>query len=83
MMKNAKDAIRLKRLDAGELEWKKQIAACTIQLAWRKFYRRKLLRSLIGRHNTLHMWDPPLLSARQRSLVEEIYSECYRSHLSV
>ena len=40
-MKNARDAIKLKRLDAGELEWRKQIAACTIQLAWRKYFRRK------------------------------------------
>jgi len=28
----ARDAVKLKRLDAGELEWKKQIAACTIQV---------------------------------------------------
>jgi len=75
-MKNAKDAIKLKRLDAGELEWKKQIAACTIQLAWRKFFRKKLLASLNKSNNAvLHMWDPDVLATRQRSLVEQIYSE--------
>jgi len=76
LMKNARDAIKLKRLDAGELEWKKQIAACTIQLAWRKYFRRKLLRALNKTNNAvMHMWDPEMLAFRQRSLVEHIYSE--------
>lgn len=39
LYKKAKDAIREKRLQAGEEEWTKQIAALTIQLAWRKYYR--------------------------------------------
>lgn len=74
MLKNARDAIKLKRLDAGELEWKKQIAACTIQLAWRKYYRKKLLSSLNDSNNmVMHMWDPEVLAARQRTLVEQIY----------
>ena len=78
LMKNARDAIKLKRLDAGELEWKKQIAACTIQLAWRKYFRRKLLRALNKTNNAvMHMWDPEMLAFRQRSLVEQIYSKLY------
>ena len=32
-------SITEKRLQAGEDEWVRQIAALTIQLAWRKFYR--------------------------------------------
>ena len=75
LMKNARDAIKLKRLDAGELEWKKQIAACTIQLAWRKFFRRKLLSELNRNSNAvMHMWDPEMLASRQISLVVQIYS---------
>lgn len=66
----------MKRLDAGELEWKKQIAACTIQLAWRKFYRKKLLSNLNDTNNTvMHMWDADMLASRQRTLVEQIYSK--------
>ncbi|KAF6041042.1 INVS [Bugula neritina] len=76
LMKNARDAIKLKRLDAGELEWKKQIAACTIQLAWRKYFRRKLLKALNKTNNAvMHMWDPEMLAFRQRSLVEQVYNE--------
>ena len=83
-MKNARDAIKLKRLDAGEMEWKKQIAACTIQLAWRKYYRRKLLSSLSNTNNhVMHMWDSEMLAARQRTLVEQIYSMCITSYMSV
>ena len=84
LMKNARDAIKLKRLDAGELEWRKQIAACTIQLAWRKYFRRKLLRALNKTNNAvMHMWDPEMLAFRQRSLVEQIYSKLYLKGYSV
>ena len=33
------DSIHERRLDLGEEEWTRQIAALTIQLAWRKYYR--------------------------------------------
>ncbi len=44
--KSAKEAIREKRLQAGEEEWQKQIAALTIQLCWRKFYRWERLDNI-------------------------------------
>ncbi|XP_023931035.1 inversin-like isoform X1 [Lingula anatina] len=76
VMKSAADAIKSKRLKAGEEEWKRQIAALTIQLAWRKFYRKKLLTSLTGKSKrVLHMWDPEVVAAKQRMLMEQIYTE--------
>ncbi|XP_067936674.1 uncharacterized protein [Watersipora subatra] len=76
ILKNARDAVRRKRLDAGELEWKQQIAACTIQLAWRKYARRQLL-ARIKRTGSLavHVWDPSMLSMKQKQLMQQIYGE--------
>ena len=76
LLKNARDAVRRKRLDAGELEWKQQIAACTIQLAWRKYARRRLLEKLQKNGSlAIHMWDPEMLALRQRRMLELIYGE--------
>lgn len=76
ILKNARDAVRLKRLDAGELEWKRQIAACTIQLAWRKFARRKLLDKLKRTGSrVIHSWDNDMLSLKQNYVLQNIYCE--------
>lgn len=69
--------MKRKRLDAGELEWKQQIAACTIQLAWRKYARRRLLARLQrGGSLAIHMWDPDMLALKQRRMLELIYGKC-------
>lgn len=39
ILKVAKQSIRTMRLRAGAEEFEKSIAALTIQLAWRKYYR--------------------------------------------
>lgn len=75
-MKKAADNIRTKRLAAGEEEWYRQIAALTIQLAWRKYYRRKLMRSLTPRsRHIMHMWDPEVIATKQRAMLRDIYCE--------
>lgn len=86
LMKNARESVRQKRLDAGELEWRRQIAACTIQLAWRKYYRRRLLDSLNvssagvagsggARKRAMRMWDPAAMATKQRTVMDQIYGE--------
>ncbi|XP_064646687.1 inversin-like [Lineus longissimus] len=76
LMKKAADNIRTKRLAAGEEEWYRQIAALTIQLAWRKYYRRKLMRSLTPRsRHIMHMWDPEVIATKQRAMLRDIYCE--------
>lgn len=76
ILKNARDAVRLKRLDAGEQEWKRQIAACTIQLAWRKYARRKLLDKLYkASSRVINEWDSDMLSLKQDYLLKHIYCE--------
>lgn len=59
----------------GSEEWRRELAALVIQLAWRQFLRRRLLRERVRRQRILHEWSPSVLAARQRALVENIYSE--------
>ncbi|KAK7501505.1 hypothetical protein BaRGS_00007309 [Batillaria attramentaria] len=68
-------AVRLRRLQATQAEWERQIAALTIQLYWRKFYRRKLLKSLHPNRRQLQMWDPDIVALKQQALISQIYSE--------
>ncbi|CAH1249146.1 INVS [Branchiostoma lanceolatum] len=69
-------AVGERRKEAAEDEWKMEVAALTIQLAWRKYFRRKLLRSLSPRQRRiLHPWSPEVLAAKQRTLVEQVYGE--------
>lgn len=71
----AKQAVHKMRLRQGAEEFHKQIAALTIQLAWRKYIRRKLLQSLHPNKRQLRMWDPELIAMKQRALVSQIYGE--------
>ncbi|XP_074644688.1 uncharacterized protein LOC141901380 [Tubulanus polymorphus] len=76
VLKTAQDAIRNKRLEAGEEEWIRQIAALTIQLAWRKYCRKRLLKTITpNRKHVVHTWDPESVSLKQKTIVKEIYSE--------
>ena len=76
LLKTAKEAIHEKRLQAGEDEWHKQIAALTIQLAWRKYYRKKLLKTLPpNKRKLVQKWDPAVVESKQRALVTQIYNE--------
>ena len=59
----------------GSLQWRRELAALIIQLAWRQYLRRKLLRQSLRRQRVLHDWTPSVLAARQRALVEKIYGE--------
>lgn len=72
---SATKAVRLRRLQATQAEWERQIAALTIQLHWRKFYRRKLLKSLHPNRRQLQMWDPEIVALKQQALISQIYSE--------
>lgn len=62
-------------LQQGSLQWRRELAALIIQLAWRQYLRRKLLRQSLRRQRVLHDWTPSVLAARQRALVEKIYSK--------
>ncbi|XP_070570393.1 inversin-like [Ptychodera flava] len=75
MSKTADEVARNYRRLKGEEEYRRQVAACVIQLAWRKYYHKKLLKSLGRNKKILHTWSPSVLAAKQRSLVEQIYSE--------
>lgn len=59
----------------GSEEWRRELAALVIQLAWRQFLRWRLLKERVRRQRILHEWSPSVLAARQRALVERIYSE--------
>lgn len=72
---SAQKAVRLRRLQATHAEWERQIAALTIQLYWRKFYRRKLLKSIHPNRRQLQMWDPEIVALKQQALIYQIYSE--------
>lgn len=67
--------VRWLRLQASQAEWERQIAALTIQLAWRKYFRRKLLRSFHPNRRQLQMWDPEIIALKQQALIIHIYSE--------
>ena len=62
-------------LQQGSLQWRRELAALIIQLAWRQYLRRKLLRQSLRRQRVLHDWTPSVLAARQRALVEKIYGK--------
>ena len=62
-------------IQQGSLQWRRELAALIIQLAWRQYLRRKLLRQSLRRQRVLHDWTPSVLAARQRALVEKIYGE--------
>ena len=59
----------------GSEDWRRELAALVIQLAWRQYLRRKLLTERIQRQKILHEWSPAVLAARQRALMERIYSK--------
>ena len=59
----------------GSMHWRRELAALIIQLAWRQYLRRKLLKQSLRRQRVLHDWTPSVLAARQRALVAKIYSE--------
>ncbi|KAK3083082.1 hypothetical protein FSP39_013452 [Pinctada imbricata] len=75
ILKVAKQSIRTMRLRAGAEEFQRAIAALTIQLAWRKYYRRKLLRQLHPNKRQLRLWDPEVIAMKQRALVKAVYGE--------
>ncbi|XP_046555449.1 LOW QUALITY PROTEIN: inversin-like [Haliotis rubra] len=75
----ARGAVRRRRLRTTEEEWERQIAALTIQLAWRKFFRKKLLRQIHPNKRQLQMWDPDVIAAKQRALVNQIYTEAIQA----
>lgn len=57
----------------GPMAWQYQIAALTIQLAWRQFLRKKVLRKAAQKKTLVHEWTPSILAEKQRKRVIEIY----------
>jgi len=57
--------------------WKAQIAALTIQLAWRQYLRKKEVKAVTSRKKILtkvaHPWAPSLLAEKQRMNVASVY----------
>jgi predicted nucleic acid-binding protein len=72
---DGKKSSHLTKARLKEEECLLQIAALTIQLAWRRYYRRKLLKSASCDQKLLETWDPEVVAAKQQSLVTQIYSE--------
>ncbi|XP_033107869.1 inversin-like isoform X2 [Anneissia japonica] len=64
-----------RRLGHGEDAWERQVAACTIQLAWRRYFRKKLLKELGGQRRMMHTWDPEVLAVRQTIALQKIYTQ--------
>nr|XP_054749543.1 inversin-like [Lytechinus pictus] len=66
--------IQLRRLMRKDEDvWERQIAACTIQLAWRRYYRRKLLKALGGNKALVHTYDPEIMALRQYLTLQKVY----------
>ncbi|XP_072033819.1 uncharacterized protein [Amphiura filiformis] len=63
------------RLPEDTSTWERQIAACTIQLAWRRYYRRKLLKILGPNKRYLHSWQPEFVALKQHVLLHAIYNQ--------
>ena len=76
-------------IQQGGERWRREIATLVIQLAWRQYQRKKLLR-YSNKQKVLHEWTPryvPLslpthfhhllsvLAARQRELVQRVYGQ--------
>lgn len=59
----------------GGAEWRRELAALIIQLAWRQHVRRRLLQQSLKKQKVLHEWTPSVLAARQRMLVEKVYGQ--------
>ena len=62
-------------MQRGSLEWRQELAALIIQLAWRQYQRRKILHMSIRRQRVLHEWSPSILASRQRALADKVYGE--------
>ena len=58
----------------GSREWRRELAALMIQLAWRQYQRRKILARALCRQRILHDWTPGVMAARQKALVQKVYS---------
>lgn len=58
---------------SGGAAWQRQIAALTIQLAWRQYARRKLSRRR-SRDRVLHQWSPRLAFASRDTTLTILYS---------
>ena len=59
----------------GSREWRWELAALVIQLAWRQYQRRQLLARALRRQRILHDWTPSVLAARQKALVAKVYGK--------
>ena len=70
------DTLLLSLPQRGSREWRRELAALIIQLAWRRHQRRRLLQRMLRQQRVLHDWTPSVLAARQRALVQKVYSEC-------
>ena len=65
------------RLPEDELSWERQIAACRIQLAWRRHHRRKLLKDFGPIKKYLHTWHPDFVRLKQNVMMQGIYSKLH------
>jgi len=57
----------------GPMAWQYQIAALTIQLAWRQYLRKKIAKKAAQKKPVVHEWTPSVLAQKQRMRVMEIY----------
>ena len=63
----------------GSREWRRELAALVIQLAWRQHQRRQVLARALRRQRILHDWTPSVMAARQKALVQKVYSKSLHS----
>ncbi|XP_071941669.1 inversin-like isoform X2 [Antedon mediterranea] len=69
------EAVERRKLGREEDTWERQVAACTIQLAWRSYFRKKILKELGGQRRVIHTWDPEVLAMRQAIAMQKIYTQ--------
>ena len=54
-------------------QWQEQIAALTIQLAYRQYCRRKMANRATRRQRVVHPWSPTVIAGQQRERVRSVY----------
>merc|ERR1712004_93308 len=63
----------------GEQSLKQEVAALTIQLAWRRYYRRKVLASNNPYRTMLNKFSKDVRNAKQNFLETRIYTRQQRA----
>ncbi|XP_075245472.1 uncharacterized protein LOC142339358 isoform X2 [Convolutriloba macropyga] len=75
-----KEVFLLRRSIGQEQSLKQEVAALTIQLAWRRYYRRKVLASNNPYRTMLNKFSRDVRNAKQNFVETRIYTRQQRAH---